>query len=231
MLNKSNINKHISTRPEKSRSLDAETMEELSYQRISDALIRSPEERKATRALIHREPSRYKYKCAALIDAENAISVMFCLILVVLEALRLRLEGAKSIENRHEFVKDLEKEEIEGIDRGKGQENLATVLGKREKRKEKELSPEKPGNFCFISRKHFGRINSELESQRFIYYRERSKERRERRDKYGRYYPASDTEDNAFYPGHITRKQNSCDSLTLSTVSVDSRKSSVSKKF
>lgn len=59
-------------------------------------------------------------------------------------------------------------------------------------------------------------------------YRERSRERRGKRDKYGRYYPASDTEDNIFYHNGIARKQNSFDSLTLSPASVDSRKSSVS---
>ncbi|KAL0279720.1 UNVERIFIED_CONTAM: hypothetical protein PYX00_001217 [Menopon gallinae] len=176
MLNKSNINKHISTRTEKSRSLDAETMEELSYQRISDALIRSPEERKATRAIVHREPS------------SRAGST------------------STSPRRREEYrdqtrVRERSRERRDRRDRSRERSRESRDRSREEREKERERSKPREG-------------------------RERSKERRERRDKYGRYYPASDTEDTAFYPGHIARKQNSCDSLTLSTVSVDSRKSS-----
>lgn len=58
ILNRSQMAKHIVTRSEKSHSLDAETMEDINYQRISEAILRSPEERKSTRALVHREPQR-----------------------------------------------------------------------------------------------------------------------------------------------------------------------------
>lgn len=58
--------------------------------------------------------------------------------------------------------------------------------------------------------------------------------RGEHQGKMVRLYPASDTEDSVFYAtedregtGGKTRKQNSCESLTLSTVSVNSRRSSV----
>lgn len=57
-MTRSNIAKHIVPRSEKSHSMDAETIDDINYQRISEAILRSPEDRKSTRALVHREPPR-----------------------------------------------------------------------------------------------------------------------------------------------------------------------------
>lgn len=58
IITRSNIAKHIVPRPEKSLSLDAQTMDDINYQRISEAILCSPEDRKSTRALVHRDPQR-----------------------------------------------------------------------------------------------------------------------------------------------------------------------------